>query len=248
MSFLRKLQYPVILRMLDPLPNESILDIGCGNGELVCEIAKKAKCLGVDLVGGRRKNIASTKNAGFQIADAEGLPFEDGSFDKVILSSVLQMVNNDKNVLRESRRVLKHNGTMILSIPLDYLIIRRLYMLKGAIFGRIRRLLRLPLTYEGLKKQFIVKFGSKGKGYYAFDEIKALLNQTGFIISDVEYSPKRWGTIIYETMLIFCNRFRLPLYHRFYDRLMFPLVYFDRFLSKRSPGCEIVIRALAQKN
>lgn len=122
MSFLRKLQYPIILRMLSLTTKELILDIGCGEGDLVCEIAKQSKCIGVNLVEGKRKNIERTKNAEFRVADAEFLPFENNYFDKVVLSSVLQMVGDDRRVLQESHRVLKHNGVMVLCVPLDYLI------------------------------------------------------------------------------------------------------------------------------
>lgn len=110
MSFLRKLQYPIILKMLRPSQGELILDIGCGRGDLVCKIAKKSKCIGIDLVEGKRKNIERTKNAEFRVADAGYLPFENNYFDKVVLSSVLQMVGDNRRVLQESHRVLKHNG------------------------------------------------------------------------------------------------------------------------------------------
>lgn len=248
MSFLRKLQYPIILRMLSLTTKELILDIGCGEGDLVCEIAKQSKCIGVDLVEGKRKNIESTKNAEFCVADAEFLPFENNYFDKVVLSSVLQMVKDDRKVLQESHRVLKHNGVMVLCIPLDYLIIKKFYSFKGAIIDKIKRVLGLPSSYEELKKEFLTKFGSKGKGFYVFNEIEDLLNQSKFKISYLEYSPKRWGTIIYETMLTFCQTVKLPLFHYRYDRIMYPLVYFDRLFGKRSPGCEVVISCIAKKN
>lgn len=243
MSFLRKLQYPIILRMLNPSAKEVTLDIGCGGGNLVCEVAKVSRCVGVDLVKGRRKNIECMKSAEFLVGDAERLPFKSDYFDKVILSSVLQMVSDDRKVLQESHRVLKDNGIMVLCIPLDYLIIKRFYLFKGVIINRIIKILGLPSSYEELKKEFLTKFGSKGKGFYALNEIEDLLNQSKFKISYLEYSPKRWGTILYETMLIFCQAVKLPLFHYRYDRIMYPLVYFDRFLSKGSLGCEVVISA-----
>jgi ubiquinone/menaquinone biosynthesis C-methylase UbiE len=247
MSFLRRLQYPIILKMLDLSPELLILDIGCGGGDLVCEVAKISRCVGVDLIGGRRKNIECTKNAEFIVADAEALPFEDKCFDKIILSSVLQMAGNDRRVLQEGCRVLKHNGTMVLCVPLDYLIIKRLYSFKGTIMNKIRKVLGLPPSYEELKKAFLTKFGSKGKGFYALNEIEDLLNQTEFKISCLEYSPKWWGTILYEIMLLFCQAVKLPFFHYRYDKVMYPLVYFDRLLNKRSPGCEIVISAIIKR-
>ncbi len=59
----------------------------------------------------------------FLVGDAERLPFKSDYFDKVILSSVLQMVSDDRKVLQESHHVLKDNGIMVLCIPIVSLLL-----------------------------------------------------------------------------------------------------------------------------
>jgi SAM-dependent methyltransferase len=51
-------------------------------------------------------------------ADLTALPFEDGSFDLIACSHVLEHVPDDGAALRELRRVLR--GTLLLQTPVNY--------------------------------------------------------------------------------------------------------------------------------
>ena len=68
--------------------SNTVLDIGCGNGEYTFIIAQKVKrAVGVDP---DEKSVRLTsrnykcKNLSFQVARAESLEFSPNSFDKVI--------------------------------------------------------------------------------------------------------------------------------------------------------------------
>lgn len=52
--------------------------------------------------------------------DLCNLPFEDSIFDVVICNHVLEHIINDNKALSEIMRVLKHDGTAILMVPIDY--------------------------------------------------------------------------------------------------------------------------------
>jgi SAM-dependent methyltransferase len=49
--------------------------------------------------------------------DIQNLPFEDGSYDFIFASHVLEHIPDDNKALRQIRRVLKPNGIAILPVP-----------------------------------------------------------------------------------------------------------------------------------
>jgi len=50
-------------------------------------------------------------------ADAMRLPFADNTFDKILMTEVLEHLPDEQASLREIRRVLKPGGTYVLSVP-----------------------------------------------------------------------------------------------------------------------------------
>lgn len=102
-------------------PNHTILDVGCGPGTITADLAAlvpQGKVTGVDAVEGvleKASEYASSKgvtNISFQTADANDLPFPDGSFDIVYCHQVLQHVKDPVGILREMRRVAKPGGVV----------------------------------------------------------------------------------------------------------------------------------------
>ena len=103
------------------------LDIGCGNGALAVELAKKypgAEITGIDYWEGTwdYSQACSEKNAmiegvagrvKFLKASASSLPFEDGAFDAAVSNLVFHEVKdakNKKDVVREALRAVKKGG------------------------------------------------------------------------------------------------------------------------------------------
>lgn len=80
-----------------------VLDIGCGNGALACDLAKKAKrVIGIDI---REKNKETWKkcamsNIEFLIADATTLKASE-KFDVVVLSNVLEHIEHRVDFLKQ---------------------------------------------------------------------------------------------------------------------------------------------------
>ncbi|MBI2846565.1 MAG: methyltransferase domain-containing protein [Chloroflexi bacterium] len=223
-SLIRRVQAPILMKMLEIKEKDTILDAGCGSGYFTYEIARRCKmCIGVDWISNRELLFVMGKSSklAYVNGDVQKLPFKDGTFDKILLSSVLQMVEDDGKLLEECHRVLKGNGLLVLSVPTDYL------------FASLNR----------LKKELRGKFGARGKGYYSNDEVSQLLQGKGFQVLDWEYGPKRLASIIYESHLLFCYRLGLPLHNPYFFPLLYPIAYFDRFGDKRQKGTELILKA-----
>jgi len=56
-------------------------------------------------------------HAGAVRSDALGLPFVDGSFDRVIAAEILEHIPDDTRAMAELARVLRPGGTMAVTVP-----------------------------------------------------------------------------------------------------------------------------------
>ena len=101
-----KLDYKVILDIIEP--GSKVLDLGCGDGELMkyLEAKKKAKVQGIEL---SEEAIYKCVEKGLSVFHTDidsGLSsYPDGSFDYVVLNQSLQQVKNIDFVIEETLRV-----------------------------------------------------------------------------------------------------------------------------------------------
>ncbi len=137
-----------------------VLDLGCGNGETVIQLAKKFKCniTGIDLSGVRIKNAKlkikenSKKlfNVTFKKASATKLPFKSCSFSHVLSQATIYHVHNKDKALSEIFRVLKDDGVFIF----DDLIKPKKNISKDSIKYVYERLLfDTPFSFISYKKK-----------------------------------------------------------------------------------------------
>ena len=87
-------------------PGFSILDVGCGEGWVLGELASDHEVMGLDIVDIRRSPLQK-----FALYRGTELPCADASFDLVMLNFVLHhLPNEDKpHLLKESIRVAKRS-------------------------------------------------------------------------------------------------------------------------------------------
>ena len=97
-----------------------VLDVGCGGGNTACLIAQQygSRVQGIDISEvmvakaeqrARRQGLEDMVE--FRVADAFDLPFEDDTFDVVIIESVLTPLPGDKGkALEEMARVVRPGG------------------------------------------------------------------------------------------------------------------------------------------
>ena len=149
-----------VISKLNHISFKSLLDVGCGTGNLLSHISSKfdAKIAGVD-ISQDMLEIAREKldeKADLRVSDAENLPFDDESFEVVTCTDSFHHYPHPGNVLLEFKRVLKPEGCIIiadLSVPQP--------------FRQLGNLL-IPFTKDGDVR------------IYSESEIHKLLVNTGF--------------------------------------------------------------------
>jgi ubiquinone/menaquinone biosynthesis C-methylase UbiE len=95
-------------------PGDRVLDLGCGEGTFTPPGAVGVEVAESALARARRKHPDAT----YVLAPLDGpLPLQDGSFDLVWASEVIEHVADTQRWLEEVRRVLTHNGRLLLTTP-----------------------------------------------------------------------------------------------------------------------------------
>lgn len=119
--FLRKIvelnfreQKCIIREHFNALPQDRVLDFGCGTGELSVFFSPE-QYTGIDIDS---HNIAYAKKhyrGNFLVADGTKLPFTDKSFTKILIVGVFHHLNDAQSIeaIREIKRVLAPEGIVL---------------------------------------------------------------------------------------------------------------------------------------
>jgi SAM-dependent methyltransferase len=117
---------------------ERVLDVAAGNGNATLAAARRyADVTSTDYVAslldkGRERAHAESLPVRFQVADAEALPFEDGSFDAVLSTFGVMFAPNHVQSAREMLRVTRVGGRIGLANWTPTSFIGRLFKVIGA--------------------------------------------------------------------------------------------------------------------
>ena len=106
-----------VLDHLDWTGEESVVDIGCGPGNFLSPISRRAgRVIGIDLSPGmlaRARKIVTFSRATLAAADIEALPLAADSVDVVVAAFMLYHVPHLNLALEELSRVLRNDGVML---------------------------------------------------------------------------------------------------------------------------------------
>lgn len=161
-------------RSVVPLLDASLrtLDLGCGEGVFTRELRLRGmEVVGLDLdasaVAAARRNMGLL---GIEYealcADAQDVPFEDGSFDQVISTDVLEHVPSPEQAMREVFRLLRPGGKFVATVPTP------LYLSE-------------PIVPADFSAQ-LEEIGHLHAGWYE-DEARAMFEGCGFTVESTHY-------------------------------------------------------------
>jgi trans-aconitate methyltransferase len=164
--------------------DESILDVGCGDGKVTAELARASPdglVVGTDaspqMIAFAKRTFPAKKNPNlkFQVMDARKIKFAR-QFDVIFSNAALHWVDDHEKVLRGAATVLKPGGRLVVSCGG-----------KGNaqdVFVALRPEIRLKRWREFFKKMPTPYF------FYAPDDYKKWLPKFGFKIEKLKLAPK----------------------------------------------------------
>lgn len=165
---------------------DSLLDVGCGSGNLIIQVAKKYPSLdliGVDLSSeilelAKKKAVENNLNEKivFKIGSVESLPFPDKSVDFILSTLSLHHWEDPKQAFEEIFRVLTDGGVLLI---FDFRRDARKFF-----YGLLKFATKVVVP-KALKK--INEPSGSLKAGYVFSEISQIISQTSF--SNVDIKP-----------------------------------------------------------
>jgi len=164
--------------------NEKVLDVGCGDGKLSAEIARKlpeGSILGIDLseemITFARDHYPpeSSPNLSFMQMDATDLSF-NSEFDVVFSNAALHWIKDQEPVLKGFWKSLKPGGTLLAQLG------------GRGNAAEIFKIIDLMLEDEKWSphfRDFVFPYG-----FYGLEEYGKWLKKAGFSVKRLELSPK----------------------------------------------------------
>jgi SAM-dependent methyltransferase len=105
-------------------PGDRVMDMGCGAGRHAFELYRRGadvvELAGVEKMFGAMRlegEVPDGASAETVQGNALSLPFEDGTFDKIVASEVLEHIPDDMAAMTELLRVLKPGGRLAVTVP-----------------------------------------------------------------------------------------------------------------------------------
>lgn len=112
---------PSFITLLGNIAGRRLLDLGCGNGDLCRQLAKRgARVIGLDgssnMLHEAEMNFSECTYVLCDLMHDE-IPFADSYFDIVTAKMLLDVVSSFKTVSIKAFRILKHKGLYAIEIP-----------------------------------------------------------------------------------------------------------------------------------
>jgi ubiquinone/menaquinone biosynthesis C-methylase UbiE len=117
-----RFQQPIVgvsawaIDLADLRGNERILDVGCGNGMYLADLVRRqhrGTVTGMDLSPGMLSAARRRSAVSLLVGDAQRLPFDDASFDRVLGMHMLYHVPDRDLAISEMRRLLSPDGVVL---------------------------------------------------------------------------------------------------------------------------------------
>lgn len=120
--FCERRRKKLIVKEVDQLKGNSILDVGCEAGRILLSLntTGQERLVGLDIANNalkKAKNRAMGNFYDYILADARALPVKQSAFDIAICSHILEHVPDSERIVEELRNILKPDGSAVVNVP-----------------------------------------------------------------------------------------------------------------------------------
>jgi SAM-dependent methyltransferase len=207
---------PASLQLTPNVPGASLLDVGCGRGEMMKQMAARGwDVYGCDIASGKIASIAETFGPSrARCGTFEEIDFPTSSFDAITMWHVIEHFPDPYRALRKAHSLLKSGGTLVAGTPNWDCLEARLFRRFWVGFDAPRHLI-----------------------VFSTRSLCRALEDAGFEVSGVR--PSLWPNSVSESIVLamsgllnvrlWNSRLSRALYY-----LLFPFVALSRTLGNRS--------------
>ncbi len=171
-----------IMAYLELKPGMTVFDCGTGRGfylKLVDEICPGCRLVGLDydehVLTFAHSHLAA-RGALLNRGDIHHLPYQDASFDAVILSEVLEHLADDAGALQEIYRIMKPCAVLAVTVPHKHY---------SGWFDPLNRLAE-GVFHRPIRKGAFAGIWANHLRLYLPDELRRLVGSAGFAVERVE--------------------------------------------------------------
>jgi aminoglycoside phosphotransferase (APT) family kinase protein/2-polyprenyl-3-methyl-5-hydroxy-6-metoxy-1,4-benzoquinol methylase len=162
-KILSSMEIQDVLKLLNAVPSDLVLDVGTGSGRIAREIVAKAnaRVVGIDnrqAITSAKQNRGNLSNYELVVADGQHLPFRDSSFDAVICIRTLKYFQDYVRGIAEMTRVLKPAESLIIDL--------------SSVFG-----------YEAILRHVTHSLSARDHHVFNFYKMKNLLKRQKLIVA-----------------------------------------------------------------
>jgi SAM-dependent methyltransferase len=224
-----------------------VLDVGAGELGLTCWLKRRHPDWAITACdfdfSDSARGLAQATGVSLISIDGVALPLRPGGYDRVLLSSVLQMVPEPAQLLQLCHGALNPaTGRLVLTVPAEYHFLSRLCQSRRAGAAALRRFFGLPDNLAELQAALKRRFGVQGsKGCYATAELVALLASCGFQVKEARRTPGWLGTLAWEVSLLCSLRWGAKMYALM--GVFYPLVWLAARVPRASRAGEHLVNA-----
>lgn len=189
-----------VLEMLDQ-PGGRLLDVGCGPANIARYLLQAGyEFWGIDaaprMIELCRRQYAGVERTHFSIGDATSLSFKDEFFDAAICMGVLDRVQSHEKALREMLRVVKPNGTLVITFPnlfspyaawKNYVYYPAVALVRPVYYG-LRRRPQPPSLYSATGRAKLREVLTSFANMQTVQSFATFMQKNGAQVTDVTYS------------------------------------------------------------